>query len=232
MTFDELVHYLKLGGVTLWVILLFSLFALGVAIERWITLWRFSERTRVLGETIARHLLRGDVGAARSAAERSTILSAELFRVGFARHEQAKDRPAIVHAAVERERAQLGLRLKQNLWVLGTIGATAPFIGLLGTVVGIMRAFRDLGIDVEAGGSGGSAAVMTGISEALIVTAVGILVAVEAVLLYNYFQARVSRLVIELRLLADEFVELLRGPEHHGVPPPPASEPAPAAGGH
>jgi len=97
---------------------------------------------------------------------------------------------------VDRQRTQVSLKLRRNLWILGTIGATAPFVGLFGTIAGIMRSFHDLGVDVEAGGTGGTAA--------------GILVAVEAVVLYNYFQARLARVAVELKLLADEFVELLR----------------------
>ncbi|MDQ3264681.1 MAG: MotA/TolQ/ExbB proton channel family protein [Myxococcota bacterium] len=213
MSIEDLVHYLKLGGPTLWLILAASLIALAVAFERLVALWGFSARSRDLGENITRQLLRGDTVAARAAAERSDSMIADLFRAGFSRTDQVgPDRHALVASAVDRERAQLGLRLKRNLWLLGTIGATAPFVGLLGTVVGIMKSFRDLGLDVEAGGTGGSAAVMTGISEALIVTAVGILVAVEAVILYNYFQARISRIQVEVRLMAEEFVELLRSP--------------------
>jgi len=226
MSIEELVHYLKLGGITLWLILAASLIALAVAFERLVALWNFSAASRELGESITRQLLRGDPTGARASAERSDSLVADLFRAGFARTDQVGvERHALVAAAVDRERAQLGLKLKRNLWVLGTIGATAPFVGLLGTVVGIMKSFRDLGLDVESGGTGGTAAVMTGISEALIVTAVGILVAVEAVVLFNYFQARISRMQVEIRLMAEEFVELLRGPAT-GAPasPPPAVE--------
>ena len=225
MSFDELVHFLKLGGITLWAILGLSLVALSVALERAIALWGFSAKARALSEAIERHLLRGDKVAARAAAERSDILAADLFRAGFLRQEVAAERHLLVAAAVDRERAQLGLKLKRNLWMLGSIGATAPFIGLLGTVVGIMRSFRDLGLDVQAGGTGGTAAVMSGISEALVTTAVGILVAVEAVLLYNYFQARIGRMLVEVRLMAEEFVELLRSPDAA----PPADAPAPGA---
>lgn len=225
MTIEELVHYLKLGGFTLWLILAASLVALVVAFERLVALWNFSTRSRELGESITQKLLRGDNTGARAAAERSDSMVSELFRAGFARTDQVgPERHALVEAAVDRERAQLGLRLKRNLWVLGTIGATAPFVGLLGTVVGIMRSFRDLGLDVESGGTGGTAAVMTGISEALIVTAVGILVAVEAVVLYNYFQARISRIQVEVRLMAEEFVELLRGAPAVPIEPPPRTE--------
>lgn len=217
MSFDDVIHYLRLGGVTMAIILASSVLALGVAIERLIALWGVSDATKQLGETVAKHLLRGDTAAARSAAERSPAVVADVFLAGFERMDRSKGRSTTLEAAVERERAQVGLKLKRNLWILGTIGAVTPFVGLFGTVAGIMRSFKDLGIDVEAGGTGGTAAVMTGISEALIATAAGILVAVEAVVLYNYFQARLARVAVELRLIADEFVELLREPQAPGA---------------
>src|SRR5262244_3946707 len=192
MTLEELSHYLRLGGLTLAVILAASVLVLCVAVERWIALWNISAASRALTDAVGRHLLRGDLAAARVALERV---------------ERTRTVTPAVEAAVERERAQLGLRMKRNLWILGTIGATTPFVGLFGTVAGIMRSFRELGLDVEAGGTGGTAAVMTGISEALVATAAGILVAVEAVILYNYFQSRIGRLTIELRLQIEEFLE-------------------------
>ncbi len=208
MSFDELVHYIRLGGLTMVVILLASVLALGVAIERMLALWGVGTGANELASTISKHLLRGDVAAARSAADRATTLSADLFRAGFDRAQKTTG-PAL-DAAVDRERVQLALRMKRGLWILGTIGATTPFVGLFGTVAGIMKSFRDLGVDVESGGTGGSAAVMTGISEALVATAAGIVVAVEAVVLFNIFQARLGRLNVELKLTAEEFVELLR----------------------
>jgi biopolymer transport protein ExbB/TolQ len=222
MSISELVHYLRLGGVTMALILAASILTLVVAIERIIALWRVSDSSKALGETVVKHLLRGDVPAAKTAAERSNSVAADIYLAGFDRLEQARG-PAALDAVVERERALLGLRLKRNLWILGTIGATAPFVGLFGTVAGIMKSFRDLGLDVQGGGTGGSATVMAGISEALVVTAAGILVAVEAVILYNYFQAKLSRVAVELRLLADEFVELLRDKNLTALPPPMAA---------
>jgi biopolymer transport protein ExbB/TolQ len=210
MTFEELSHYLRLGGVTLAVILAASVVALCVAVERWIALWNVSATSRALADAVSRNLLRGEVSAARGLVERSDALLADVFRVGFDRLERTRTLTPAVEAAVERERSQLGLRMKKNLWILGTIGATTPFVGLFGTVAGIMRSFRELGLDVEAGGTGGTAAVMTGISEALVATAAGILVAVEAVILYNYFQSRIARVSVEMRLHIEEFLELLR----------------------
>jgi biopolymer transport protein ExbB len=224
MSLTELLHYLRLGGVTMALLLIASVVALGVAIERLIALWGISERSRTLGETVNKHLLRGDVAAARTAAERSNAAVADIFLAGFDRLERVKLNGGGLESAVERERAQVGLRLRRNLWVLATIGSLAPFVGLFGTVAGIMRSFKDLGLDVEAGGTGGTATVMTGISEALIATAVGILVAVMAMVFYNYFQARLGRVLVELRLLGDEFVELLK----ERPTPPTASAPASA----
>ncbi len=208
MTIDELVQFLRQGGITLAGILLASVVALGVSIERLMALWGVSAQARTLGQTVAKHLLRGEPAAAEKAAERSSYIVADLFRAGFER--AAKTKGPSLDAAVDRERSQLLLKLKSKLWILGTIGATTPFVGLFGTVVGIMRSFRELGIDVTGGGAGGPGAVMAGISEALVATAAGIIVAVEAVIFYNYFQSRLSKLSIELRLISEEFVELLR----------------------
>jgi len=230
MNFDEILHYLRLGGVTIAVILAASVLAMGVAIERLIALWGASQRSRHLSQAIAKHLLRGDVSGARSAAERSPAVAADIFLAGFDRLDKSGQPHGSLESAVARERAEVTLRLKRNLWVLGTIGATAPFVGLFGTVAGIMRSFRDLGLDVAQGGVGGSAKVMGGISEALIATAVGIIVAVEAVVLYNYFQARLARLAVELRLIAEEFIELLRAPPLPAQAPV-AAEPRPVTEG-
>jgi biopolymer transport protein ExbB/TolQ len=229
MELQELLAYIRLGGITMAVIIAGSVLAVAVAIERIIALWGVSEQARGLGEAVSKHLLRGDLAAARSTAERSDALAADLFLAGLGRAERPQS--AGLEAAVERERAQLGLKLKRNLWVLGTIGATAPFVGLFGTVAGIMQSFRDLGLDVQAGGTGGTAAVMTGISEALVVTAAGILVAVEAVVLYNYFQSRLGRVMVELRLVSEELVELIRERPAPGAEPVPAAARAAAAEG-
>jgi biopolymer transport protein ExbB len=90
--------------------------------------------------------------------------------------------------------------------VLGTIGATAPFIGLFGTVVGIMQAFHQM----ASTGQGGFSVVAAGISEALVTTAGGIAVAIEAVVLFNFLNTHVGRLTLEFRLLAEEYLEVLK----------------------
>jgi biopolymer transport protein ExbB len=195
---------LRAGGVTLGVILVCSVLVLAVGVERMVALWRFLDRARTLAETVKRCLYRGAVAEGRAACERSTSLCAEFFLVGFERH--GRSSPAALEAAVDRERQRVNLALKGQLWSLGTIGATAPFIGLFGTVWGILRAFEQIGLTKQAGID----VVGPGIAEALVTTAAGILVAIEAVVIYNYFMARLSRTALELKLMAEEFVELLR----------------------
>jgi biopolymer transport protein ExbB len=92
-----------------------------------------------------------------------------------------------------------------NLWVLGTIAAAAPFIGLFGTVMGIIRSFHTMAI----AGTGGFGIVAGGISEALIATALGLAVGIIAVVLYNYFQARVERIDAALQIGSARVIEAL-----------------------
>lgn len=191
------------GGGSMWVVVAFSIIALAVAIERAIALYKFVGRAQSLSETVNRCLARGAVGEARSACERSPSPMADIFLVGYERLGRA--RPDHVATAVHRERARVGQSLRTRLWMLGTIGATSPFVGLFGTVVGIMSAMGGFKGDEEVRFS----MVSGPISEALIVTAAGILVAVEAVILFNYFSQRAARIVGEMKLLTDEFLELL-----------------------
>lgn len=107
--------------------------------------------------------------------------------------------------ALERKRQLVNLDVKKNLWVLGTIGAASPFIGLAGTVIGILHSFGQMARE----GAGGFAVVAGGISEALIATAAGIVVAVIAVLFYNFFQTRAARFILTIKIQAEEFAELI-----------------------
>lgn len=191
------------GGGAMWVVVAFSVIAVAVALERAIAQWKFVSRARSLGETVTRCLARGATEEARSACERSRSPIADIFLVGYERFGRAK--PEHVATAVHRERLRVNQDLRTRLWMLGTIGATSPFVGLFGTVVGIMSAMGGFKADEEV-----KFTMVSGpISEALIVTAAGILVAVEAVILFNYFSQRASRIATEMKLLTDEFLELL-----------------------
>lgn len=106
-------------------------------------------------------------------------------------------------------------RLERFLGALGTIGATAPFIGLFGTVIGIIRAFSDLAIAEGASPS----AVADGIAEALVATATGLFVAVPAVMAYNYFVRRASKCALDIEVAASGFTDALAREATDGLEP-------------
>src|SRR5207248_5977805 len=199
----ELVEMMKTGGpvmvVTKLIILAGSVAAVIIGIERALFLRGFSAKARELHEQIIRALLRGDAAIALHESDRSHIATVALYRAAFDR----ANRQERIADAVDRARREVIQALRAPLWVLGTLGAVMPFVGLFGTVWGILHSFRSM----AAAGTGGFAVVASGISEALVTTAGGIAVAVEAVVFYNYFQARVGRESFDLTLKADELVE-------------------------
>jgi biopolymer transport protein ExbB/biopolymer transport protein TolQ len=110
--------------------------------------------------------------------------------------------------AVERNMMIITSELKRGLAVLATVGATAPFVGLLGTTMGVVNAFQGM----ATSGSGGIAAISSGISEALITTAFGLLVALPAVWAFNYFTNKIENLVVEMTYTSKELIDyLIRG---------------------
>ena len=107
--------------------------------------------------------------------------------------------------AVEREMLMTVVQLKRGLAVLATVGATAPFVGLLGTTMGIVNAFTGM----ATSGSGGITAIAGGVAEALITTAFGLLVAIPAVWAYNYFQTKIDNLTAEMTYSSKEMIDYL-----------------------
>src|ERR1700733_10138816 len=219
----ELLKLMASGGGAMGILVACGLVSLAIAIERGIVLFGVVHHARNLGDAVARHLFRGEVAEGRAISERSRTPAADIFLAGFQRLGRASLEQ--VESAVERERQAVGLRLRAHLWILATIGSASPFVGLFGTIVGIMRAFHQISVT----GQGGFAVVAEGISEALITTAAGIVAAVIAVVLYNYFQSRVTRTLLELRLISDEFVEVITEQRLVGVPPGSSSPSGPSS---
>jgi biopolymer transport protein ExbB len=213
---------MKAGGYSMVIIGLCSVAAVAVAIERLVALWGFASRTRETADAVAIELARGDLEAARERCRSSPSAAAEVFLAALSatpRNGPATGSVDLSRAAsaMERGRQEANLELRRRLWVLGTVGAIAPFVGLFGTVVGIMNAFHQMAVT----GQGGFAVVAAGISEALIATAGGIAVAVAAVVLYNAFNTHVARLSTQLRIHAEQVLEALReSPAAAGAPPP------------
>jgi biopolymer transport protein ExbB/TolQ len=132
---------------------------------------------------------------ALSLCQANKALEPQVLLAGLRHISQGRE---AVQDAMEGERIRIGQYLEKNLSFLGTLGANAPFIGLFGTVLGIIHAFKDLSL---AEGGGGPA-VMAGIAEALVATAVGLLVAIPAVVAYNVFHRRLHVILERSRRLS------------------------------
>ena len=193
-------------------ILLGSIITVALALEQLWTFWRLVENARDLGTEAGKALYHGDLQAARTVCERSTSPVADILIAALNKVNKPGES---IHRAAERERQRFALWMKKRLWALGTMGALAPFVGLFGTVVGIIRAFRSIAVS----GAGGFSVVAEGVSEALVATAGGIGVAVLAVAFYNYFQTRGNRAAVEVKLVVDEFLERLEAVSDRPQPP-------------
>jgi biopolymer transport protein ExbB len=178
---------LTIAGGSEWVMVLLlglSVASIAVMIERGLFFRRRRRRLDRLDRALTPLINVNDRSRLRQMVEdvHDPALSAAI--VAGDQHD-AEATEKIVASALSRDR----LHLERRLTFLGTLGNNAPFIGLFGTVLGIIRAFRDLALDTK----GGSSAVMAGISEALVATAIGLFVAIPAVIAFNYFQRQVDR---------------------------------------
>src|SRR5215510_12652047 len=190
------------GWLATYPLLAASVIALGVFLER---LWRFRglhDATRALTKATIEAVVRRDLDRARQLCEQSSQPIAEIFLEAMRwRNVPLED----LERVLATSRHEAAYTLKRGLWILGTIGSLAPYVGLFGTVVGIIRAFSDM----AEHGAGGFEVVAAGISEALIATAAGLAVAIAALLIYNYMQVRVSQISATYARSCERFVQAL-----------------------
>jgi biopolymer transport protein ExbB len=179
----------------LWLLLGLSLVSVGVMLER----WAFYRRRRVdadaLRDELGKKLERGDFAGAAQALEKHDALETNVVLVGLRAYDKGPESVEdLINGALGREKG----RYERRLGFLATLASNAPYIGLFGTVLGIVRSFKDLAANMTEA----SSAVMAGIAEALVATAVGLLVAIPAVVAFNSFKARVKGAVIDCQMLA------------------------------
>ncbi len=157
-------------------------------------------------------LQKGDFQAALATAEENQKKPAgRIFRDVIS--QQEGESLEYLSEVIEDRRFEEIEALKGSIWVLGTVGVSAPFIGLLGTVIGIIKSFTSMAVE----GSGGFAVVAGGISEALIATALGLAVAIIAVIFYNYFHTKLERIEAAMTISSDRVLEAVRlGRKAHG----------------
>jgi biopolymer transport protein ExbB len=185
------------AGWVLWVLVALSLVSVAIMIERAVFLSSARLPEEVLLD-LRRRLDSGDIASAQRLLEGRGGIEARVAQDGLG---QLPRGAGAVAEAMTGARTRERLQLERNLAILGTLGNNAPFIGLFGTVLGIIKAFHDLGQNQ----GGGAAVVMAGISEALVATAVGLIVAIPAVMAFNYFQRRVRARLAR----ADELAHLI-----------------------
>jgi len=191
------------GGATMYVLLFCSLLSLAVIIDRLWTYWSMMKVSRAgFMRRIQAMIERKD---RESAIEVCRETRAPFARVALAGLELRSHDEKLLASTLERAVTVQASRLSRLTSVVGTIGNTAVYIGLFGTVLGIIRAFRD----ISAMGAGGMAVVIGGVAEALITTATGLAVAVPSVIAYNYFVRRIDEFVNDMELCASEMTDLL-----------------------
>jgi biopolymer transport protein ExbB/biopolymer transport protein TolQ len=183
--------------------LIMSIYSIWVMVERYITFQQAKNQSLKLLGALSNVLTRGDYQQAIDITKKyKQSHLAKVISAGLLEFEAARRDKKVVDPEVPLEAARQGMdrtamitvaELKENLGVLATIGATAPFVGLFGTVIGIIHAFTKM-----ATSGGGIASVSQGIAEALVTTAFGLFVAIPAVWAYNYFQNRIDRFTVEM----------------------------------
>src|SRR3569623_1944170 len=187
MLLQKLVFVAQLGAsLVLYLLIGLSVLSIGIIFERW---WYCRRRRLNLARTseaLEASLKANDVEQALATLKQSRAIEAEVVSQALGWYGAWGEAVEQILAKGLRERRKA---FESGLLFLGTLGNNAPFIGLFGTVLGIVTAFRELG-NTQAGASAGRGNVMGGIAEALVATAIGILVALPAVIAYNVFQKK------------------------------------------
>lgn len=221
MSFD-LVHIFTtmspLSKAIFGVLLLMAVLSIGVTVERWIAFQRSGKESKLFAQGAAPLIEEwriDEVGELASRHKYSAL--ARLFAATIRRYTRAVEETEGAMTPVElarneseRRKEQLAAELRRGMSVVATVGSIAPFVGLLGTVVGIIAAFQGIG----AAGSAGMSAISAGIAEALVETAFGLMVAIPAVIMFNYLTGRVATIELALGRSVGELLDEMEN--HHG----------------
>src|SRR5215470_9272150 len=203
---------IRQGALVTYPLIVMSVVVITIIGERiWALRGLVSGTLQVAGSLVGQ-LQKGDFkGALATAQKQQTAPAGRVFRDVIS--QQEGESLEYLAEVIEDRRFEEVEALKGSIWVLGTVGVSAPFIGLLGTVIGIIKSFHNMSVQ----GSGGFAVVAGGISEALIATALGLAVAIVAVIFYNYFHTKLERIEAVMTIGSDRVLEAIRlGRKTHG----------------
>lgn len=203
----ERLERVALAGGSAWVLYLLislSFVSIGIMVERWFFFRRRRDDVDGLSDNLVGHLRRGDRRAAEQMLERSPSIEALTMRPVL---DWLEGGPEAVQEALDCEMGRRRRELERSMTFLGTLGNNAPFVGLLGTVLGVIQAFHQLGqgMDKQA-----NANVMAGIAEALIATGVGLIVALPAVVAYNVFQKKANEIEANVAVMGKKLLAFLK----------------------
>jgi biopolymer transport protein ExbB len=199
---EAFLELLKAGGLTVYPLGAGSILVLAIVLER---VWRFrgiEKVTRSLTREAIERLIRRDLDGARALCQKAKTPIADVYLEAMRWKNIALED---LENVLGTSRQELSYDLKKGLWVVGTIGSLAPYVGLFGTVVGIIRAFQDM----AEHGAGGFEVVAAGISEALVATGAGLFVAIVALAFFNYLQVRVGAIAATYARSCERFVQAL-----------------------
>jgi len=196
-------HLLKVGGFTMVLLLAASIVSVAIILER-VIYYRNKSRLKrkEFMSSIRLELEKGRIESAIRICQNSSAPFVNVVQAGLAFYDYSEKE---ISNNMERQVIIETTILERLTSVVGTIGSVAVYVGLFGTVLGIIRAFRD----ISASGSGGISVVISGISEALACTAAGLCVAVPAVIAYNYFMNKIDDFVRDMELSASETIDII-----------------------
>jgi biopolymer transport protein ExbB len=190
------------GGWDMWLLLALSIVGLAVVIERLVFFASQHGDTKGLLRAIGQKIAADDIDGAIKVCRSQRGMLPRILEFGLQRGE--KNRADITDALSIALMEHLNA-LERNLGIIGTIAVIAPFVGLFGTVLGIIRAFQDIALK----GNSTPAVVAAGVSEALVTTATGLIIAVIAVVFFNYFKTRIKAYNQEMIVAANQMAEML-----------------------
>ena len=214
MSISELLGNVGLfGGAVMCCLAILSLFSVGMIVDKHRRFSLAARQSETFRPVFAKFLHGGDVQELLAATPKyKDSHTARVAAAGALEYDSVRQAGGdsvasleLVTSALEDSKAETLILMKRGLGFLATIGSTAPFIGLFGTVVGIINAFQS----IAATGSGGMAAVSGGISEALVATALGIFVAIPAVVAFNSFTGRLETFHVEINRVSSQLVNRL-----------------------
>lgn len=206
MLIEKLLKVALLGSSwVMYLLLMLSVVSIATMIERWVFFRRRSDDADELSEQLLKLLTRGDVEGAAKLLKRSRCVEAAALAPAL-RYLNAS--PAAVEDAVHAQWLRERRDLERGMTYLGTLGNNAPFIGLFGTVIGVIIAFQKLG---TSQGAASMSSVMGGIAEALVATGVGLFVALPAVVAYNVVQKSIGDIEDNVSAITKEITALIKG---------------------